>query len=86
MAGVKGRSGGARPGSGPKPKPRVILLDPPLLDALHAVQRDIEAKLAEIERREYWPLLLKRLTAIERRLGMTDLHIPPRPTRRRPLG
>jgi len=78
--------GGSRPNSGRKPKPRVILLDPPLLDALHAVQRDIETKLAEIERREYWPLLLKRLTAIERRLGMNELHIRPRHSRRRPLG
>jgi hypothetical protein len=78
--------GGSRPNSGRKPKPRVILLDPPLLDALQQIRRDIETKLAEIERREYWPLPLKRLTAIERRLGMTDLHIPPRHTRRRPLG
>lgn len=78
--------GGSRPNSGRKPKPRVVLLDQPLLDALRAVQRDIEAKLAELERREYGPLLLRRLSAIERHLGMSDLHIPPRPTRRRPLG
>jgi hypothetical protein len=86
MTGAKGRSGGARPGSGRKPKPRVVLLDPLLQEALRTIQRDIEAKLAASERREYGPLLLKRLTAIERLLGMNELHRPARHSRRHPLG
>jgi hypothetical protein len=35
--------------------------------------------------REALPALLRRLTEIERALKLTELHIPPRLTRRRPL-
>jgi hypothetical protein len=35
--------------------------------------------------REALPALLRRLTEIERVLKLTELHIPPRQTRRRPL-
>jgi phage terminase small subunit len=48
MSGVKGKSGGARPGSGPKPKPPVLLKIKPQdceepLEFLLAVMRDPKA-------------------------------------------
>ena len=57
------------------------------------VQQHVEL-LAELRLlRQHWrndyeslPAILRRLVAIERRLGLTELHLPQVHTRRRPLG
>jgi hypothetical protein len=79
MAGVKGRSGGFRPGSGRK---RVYPIAREVVQALE----EIRVRLARIERGEHGPLILNRITEIERHLGMREPPTPPRHTRRRPLG
>jgi hypothetical protein len=89
MAGVKGKSGGARPGAGRKrgsinPNSPIRVLATQMtamrtqLDAF-AVQRRNE--------HESLPGVLRRLTEIERLLGMREKRIEAnRHTRHRPLG
>jgi hypothetical protein len=79
MAGVKGRSGGRRPGAGRKP-------EQPRPAELLRILEDIQLRLVRLERTENGPLILNRITQIERHLGMRDRPTPPRHSRRRPLG
>jgi hypothetical protein len=79
--------GGRRPGAG---RPR----GPDVLAALAGIRRELAAQNACLERLqrdrrgalEQTPLILRRLTALERLMRGGDLHTPPRSTRRRPLG
>jgi hypothetical protein len=79
MAGVKGRSGGSRPGAGRK---RIY----PIPAEVTRILEDIRQRLARLERGEHGPLILNRITEIERHLNMREPPTPPRHSRRRPLG
>ena len=80
--------GGARPGAGrprkpPLPAPEVL----ELLEEIRRAQRAQDECVSKALRAEHTPMILRRLTAIERALGLTNLYKPPGGhTRRRPLG
>src|SRR5262245_63298791 len=93
MAGVKGRSGGARPGAG-RPKGRK---NPATLEreaVMTSIDSSLKALLARTEivmtqRRndhESVPAILKRLTEIERHLHMRETHRHQQTSRHAPLG
>jgi len=79
MAGVKGRSGGVRPGAGRK---RIYPIPAEVTRSLE----DIRQRLARLERGEHGPLILNRITEIERHLGIRERPTLPRHSRARPLG
>lgn len=91
MAGAKGRSGGRRPGAGrPRihplpPLPRVIAEIPTVLqqtlEAMQAALRQQQARLIDLQRAGPDPMLLRRLTDIERHLALRELPTPSRHTR-----
>jgi hypothetical protein len=85
MAGVKGRSGGLRPGAGRKPKPpSPELLQ--LLEEIRRAQRTQDVHLTHLVRQTERDPLLRRLTELERAVGLIEKPQTPRHTRRRPLG
>jgi hypothetical protein len=103
MAGVKGRSGGRRIGAGRKPQPRPAPSIAEVAPALHAelagirtlIERTLKTQSADIARlqqqrrdgNEHGPLILRRLTELERLVrGDGGLTKPARHTRGRPLG
>jgi hypothetical protein len=92
--------GGARPGAGrprkPLPPPHVVVAAPAeVVRALEGIQRTLETQSADIARlqqqrrdgNEHGPLILRRLTELERLVrGEPGLTKPARHTRARPLG
>jgi hypothetical protein len=82
--------GGRRPGAGRPYKPP----HPDLLRALAAIKDMLEAQNVQLthlrqQRRdagEAVPTLQRRVTELERRIGITEEPKTPRLTRRRPLG
>jgi len=92
---VKGRRGGRRPGAGrPRKHPLIVASSPETLRALAEIRQALtvqDARLAHLikERRdaaEHVPMILRRLTELERVVRGGDMHVPARHTRRRPLG
>jgi hypothetical protein len=62
---------------------------PEVLQALTEIRRAIQAfdnRVAQMQREEHGPMILRRLTALERAILGNDIGQPPRHTRRRPLG
>jgi hypothetical protein len=100
MAGVKGRSGGRRPGAGrkakPRPPPSIAEVAPALYAELAGIRTLIErtlktqsADIARLRREpgEYDEMILRRLVELEKLVrGDSGLAKPPRHTRSRPLG
>jgi hypothetical protein len=98
----KGGWGGARIGSGRKPKPRspgingiavpaspMLLLElRQLLERHHDELMGELHRLGRLQRDDYenLPAVLRKVTEVQRFLGMTELHVPVRHSRRRPLG
>ena len=88
MAGVKGRSGGRRAGAG-RPRGPDVLRELGRIRGALEVQNVILTRLHQQRQyaMEHGPLILRRLTEIERVLHQDrDMHWPPRASRRRPLG
>jgi hypothetical protein len=92
---MKGRRGGRRPGAGrPRKHPLIVASSPETLHALAEIRQSLklqDARLAHLiqQRRdavEHVPMILRRLTELERAIRGGDLHVPARHTRRRPLG
>jgi hypothetical protein len=92
---VKGRRGGRRPGAGrPRKHPLIVASSPETLRALAEIRQALkvqDARLAHLiqQRREaveHVPMILRRLTELERMIRGGDMHVPARHTRRRPLG
>lgn len=93
MAGVKGRSGGMRPGAGrPRGKrnrstlEREALVEEVLGSLKELVEITRHDRVRRINEFESLPAILRRLTAIERHLELRETHTTPRIGRRRPLG
>jgi hypothetical protein len=97
----KGGWGGRRAGAGRKPKPRLpgvngiaVPASPMLLELRQLLERHHEELMGELRRLgrlqrddyESLPTVLRKVTEIQRSLGMTELHVPARHSRRRPLG
>jgi hypothetical protein len=84
--------GGARAGAGrPRkqlPPPPHVVVDPEVVRALEGIQRTLERlQQQRHDGNEHGPLILRRLTEIERLVrGDPGLTKPPRHTRGRPLG
>jgi hypothetical protein len=91
--------GGARPGAGRKPKPRpapsIAEVAPTIHEELSGLRTLLETATADIARlqqqrrdgNEHGPLILRRLTELERLVrGDGGLTKPARHTRSRPLG
>jgi len=92
---VKGRQGGRRPGAGrPRKHPLIVASSPETLRALAEIREALkvqDTRLAHLiqQRREaveHVPMILRRLTELERVICGGDMHVPVRHTRRRPLG
>jgi hypothetical protein len=85
-------------GRGRRPRPvrakrpsaiAVLLLDlRRLLERQHADILDELRRLGRSQRdeRESLPVLLRKVTEIQRALKLTEMHVPPQHSRRRPLG
>jgi hypothetical protein len=79
MVGMPGRSGGKRPGSG---RPR----GPDILRELNGVKQALNAlRQQRRDEAESFVPILRRLRAIEERLGLAEAPRRPSPTRNRPL-
>jgi hypothetical protein len=79
----------AAPPERPEPRNHDVTIEPV------AVETELKQELAEIKkllkverRNEYesGPAILRRITEIERLLKATELHVPPRTSRRNPMG
>jgi hypothetical protein len=78
-----------RPVAAPEPAPQAALSGSP--DGLRQDLADIKSllqskRVRERNEHENLPAILRRVTEIERHLRLTELHQPPRASRRRPLG
>jgi len=77
------RPGAGRPRKPPLPASEVL----ELLKGIRRAQRAQDERVSEVLRAEHTPMILRRLTAIERVLGLTKLYRSPGGyTHRRPLG
>jgi hypothetical protein len=88
MAGVKGRSGGRRPGAGrPKGKTAATLQRDALARDLAALLKVLDSE-AQVRRAffEANPMILRRLTDIERHLGLREKVRMERTSRHNPQG
>ena len=92
---VKGRRGGRRPGAGrPRKHPLIVASSPEALRALAEIRQALkvqDARLSHLiqqhrEAVDHVPMILRRLTELERVILGGDMHVPARHTRRRPLG
>jgi hypothetical protein len=98
----KGGWGGRRAGAGRKPKPRQSEINgiaaptspTPLVELRQLLERQHGELMGELHRigrlqrddYESLPTVLRKVTEVQRLLGMTELHVPVRHSRRRPLG